>query len=235
MPPAGPNAPKAPSTLPQPAARKAAPASAKKPAPSAALLPQVTNVETHGKLVRFVLLEAVIIAILAGILVFVLPLWQPINLYYARNPQQQRMPLVGLTMPNMTNRAVLSWATTSVTEIMTLGFGDYEQKLKAQRPRFTQNGWDAFIGAFIRQKIGEKFKQNQLVVTTVPSDTPVIVAQGVNPKNVYQWRVQMPVIMTYATNDNKNQPEKAVINLDIIRVSQEQNPASIGIDGWSIK
>ncbi|MDE2029422.1 MAG: DotI/IcmL/TraM family protein, partial [Alphaproteobacteria bacterium] len=85
-----------------------------------------------------------------------------------------------------------------------------------------------------RDKIGEAFKERQLVLTTVPSDTPVIVAQGVNADNVYQWNVQMPVIMTYATNNNVTSQQRAIVFLSIVRVPAEQSPSGIAIRNWSI-
>ena len=120
------------------------------------------------RLLRLITIEAVVIAALSGLLIVALPFTQPIFQYYALNPKQEVMRLVPLTMPNMTNQAVLSWATTSVTEIMTIGFGDFEQRLTAQKPRFTPEGWDAFVDAFVRQKIGESFKKNQLVLDHGP-------------------------------------------------------------------
>lgn len=191
--------------------------------------------ERYKKLLQFVMLETVTIAVLSGIFLFAMPFFMPVYEYYAMNPQKQGVQLVALTMPNMTNRAILSWATTSITEIMTLGFGDFENKLGQQQIRFTPEGWDGFRNAFIKQKIGESFKQNQLVLTTVPSNTPVIVAQGVNENHIYQWRVQMPVIMTYATNNNITKHEKSVIDLTIVRVRAEQSPSGIGIDSWSLR
>ena len=192
----------------------------------------------HAKFVRlvtFVGLETIIIAVLCGFLVLGIPLFQPIYQYYGLNPDKKLLQLVPLTMPNMTNRAVLSWATTSITEIMTYGFGDFEKQLVSQKARFTPDGWDSFVKAFQAQKIAQTFKQNQLVLTTVPSNTPVIVAQGINEKHVYQWRIQMPVVMTYATNNNRNERKTAIIELTIERVSPEQNAASIGIANWTLK
>ncbi len=189
----------------------------------------------YVRLVRIVTFETITLAVLGGFLIVGTPFFRPVYQYYALNPQHEVMQLVALTVPNMTNRAILSWATTTTTEIMTIGFGDFESKLAAQEPRFTPEGWESFKKAFIRQKIGETFKKNQLVLTTVPSDTPVIVAQGVNEQQAYEWIVQMPVIMTFATNNNVTQREKAIINLTIVRVPAEYNPSGIGIAAWSLK
>jgi intracellular multiplication protein IcmL len=176
-----------------------------------------------------------IISVLALLLVLMLPFAQPINFYYARSTDKTLVEMVGLNMPNMTDRAVLSWATSSIVEIMTMGFGDIDTKIPKERIRFTADGWKAYTKAFIQQKIGESFKQSQLVLTSAPSNTPVIVAQGINPDNVYQWVVQMPVIMTYATNNNVTTKNSGIVTLTIIRVPTEDNVDGIAIDAWNIQ
>jgi hypothetical protein len=188
----------------------------------------------RARLFKLIQIEALAIAVLSGILVLGTPFFRPIYQYYALDTQQNQKKLVALTMPNMTNRAVLSWATIGITEIMTMGFGDYLPHLNGQRYRFTPSGWESFSKAFDKQKIGQAFKKSQLVLTTVPSDTAVITKQGENERHVYEWHVQMPVIMTYATNNNVTRRESSFIELTIIRVSPAQNPGGIAIESWSI-
>jgi hypothetical protein len=179
--------------------------------------------------------QTTLIAVLVTLLVFLAPFLQPVYHYYARDPDGNMIPLDPLTMPNMTDRAILSWAVTSVTEIMTIGFGDLIEQLGAQKPRFTSEGWKSFAAAFHEQKINESFKESQLVLTTVPSDTAVILAQGFNEQKIYQWKVQVPVIMTYITNNNVTQHTRAFVTLTIQRVSPEQNPAGIAIKSWIVQ
>lgn len=188
----------------------------------------------HDRLIRIITAEAIIIGILALVLIFGIPFFHPIYQYFAMNPKQERMQLAGIIMPNMTNSAILSWSTTSITEIMTMGFGDYEQHLKGQKFRFTDSGWESFATAFDEQKIGDSFRKHQLVLTTVPSNSPVILGQGENPQHIYQWNVQLPVVMTYATNNNVSRRQSSVIDIQIVRVPSDQNPAGIGIKSWSV-
>lgn len=191
--------------------------------------------EQHRRLLSVVIAQTVGIAVLIGMLVFLGPFFQPIWRYYAVNPAGSVMPLVGLTVPNMTNRAILSWTINSVTEIMTIGFGDFETRLLREKRRFTPDGWDSFVSAFNKQSIGEIFKHNQLVLTTVPSDTPVILSQGKNEEDIYQWKVQVPVIMTYTTNNNITQRDHTVITLTIVRVPTAHNPDGIAIKTWHVQ
>ena len=116
-----------------------------------------------------------------------------------------------------------------------MGFGDYESHLKAQRFRFTSEGWESFATAFDDQKIGKSFDKNQLVLTTVPADTPVILAQGVNKKQAYQWNVQMPIAMTFATNNNVSRHQRGIVTLTIVRVPTDKNPLGVGIQKWVIE
>lgn len=182
-----------------------------------------------------VTIQTWLMAILGFGLMGILPFAQPVYIYYAMSPDKKLVRMTGLNMSNMTNQAILSWATTSITEIMTMGFGDLDIKVPKQRRRFTATGWKAYIKAFVQEGIGETFKQNQLVLTTVPSNTPVIVYQGPNADDVYEWIVQMPVIMTYATNGDVTSEKRTIISLTIIRVPVEENPYGIAIDNWSLR
>jgi hypothetical protein len=188
----------------------------------------------NGRLRKLVTVQSWIIGGLSVALAVFQPFAEPVNLYYAVNPDQQKMKMVGLSMPNMTNRAVVSWSVTSIVEILTMGFGDMDVTLPRQKVRFTPKGWEIFNKAFVKSHMGETFKQSQLVLTTAPTNTAVIVSQGVNPDQVYQWTVQMPVVMNYATNNDVTQKKHALITLVIVRVPADQSPSGIAIHGWAL-
>jgi hypothetical protein len=193
----------------------------------------ITEKKRIERLLKVVTMQTFAIVGMVAFLILTIPIYHPIFQYFALDPRGRTMSLVALDIPNMTNRAVLSWATTSITEILTIGFGDFEKKLVIQKPRFTPAGWDSFAKAFDNQKTGQTFLENQLVLTTVPSETAVILAQGLNEEGIYQWKVQVPVVMTYATNNNVTRRVHTLINLTIVRVWPEQSPAGIAIKTWS--
>lgn len=171
--------------------------------------------------------------------VILAPLLRPTYQYIALSDKKETKPLFSLLEPNQTDQAVLSWAATSITEIMTFGFGDFDQRILAQRVRFTPIGWKSFLEALIQQQISEKFKTQQLVLTTIPTDSPVIISKGVveddeyvGEEQAYQWIVEMPVIMTYTTNNSVSSASRGIVRLTIVRVSGKQNPTGIGIKTW---
>jgi intracellular multiplication protein IcmL len=190
--------------------------------------------EQHRRLLRRIKRQGIAIALLGVFLVVAVPFLQPVSYYHALYPDGHNRLMSSLTIPNMTDRAILSWSATAITEVMTMGFGDYETRIGSQKWRFTPDGWDSFVKAFNKGDIGKTFKQSQLVLTTVPSNTPVIIWKGQNEKKIYSWKVQMPVIMTYATNNNVSRRSKAIITLTIVRVSTNDNPLGIGIQQWTV-
>ena len=217
-----------------PGAKSSAPTSRKPPRVRKEILDEAAEISRFQRLKKRIVIQSRIIGGLTVLLLVILPFAQPIYVYYAQKPDGKMMQMVGLAMPNMTNHAILSWTTTAITEIMTLGFGDVDVKMPLQRWRFTKAGWRVYTEEFANLKIGETIKQSQLVLTTVPSNTPVIVDQGVNPAGVYQWTVQMPIIMTYATNNNVTVEKHAIVTVTITRVAAEDSPAGVAIQQWAM-
>ncbi len=196
-------------------------------------LPDAEDATKHRlRMLKIVYAESILIIVLVGIFIIAMPIFRPIYLYHAVEPDGKQAMLVPLDMPNLTNQAVRSWATSSVTEIMTLGFGDFNQKLISQKPRFTKEGWEGFLKAFFNQNVGKRFEDYSLVLTTVPANTAVITAQGENPKGQYQWTIELPVIMTYATNNDVSQRAYVLVRLTIVRVPPEENSSGIAIQSW---
>lgn len=202
---------------------------------TADILDDRTEQARMRRIVHIVRMQGVAIFILVMILLGEIAFPHILYNYYALSSDRKVMALVPLIMPNVTNQAVTSWATDGITEIMTFGFGDYQTHLRDQRIRFTSDGWKSFSGTFDKMKIGEAFRQRQLVLTTVPSDIATIESQGPNRDHVYEWHVQMPIIMTYTTNDNVARHDNARISLTIVRVPSSESPAGIAIQGWRME
>jgi len=175
---------------------------------------------------------AIGVAVFGIILSFGSPFFAPLYVFHSMTPEGRTAILVPLNLPNLTNPAVVSWAATSVTEILSFGFGDVEAKTAVQRKRFTPPGWKAFVKAFLGTKVIDTFKKSQMVMTTVPTDTPVILSQGVNYEDRYEWKLEVPIITTFAANNNVIKPERGTIMMTIVRVPYDQSVAGIAIDVW---
>jgi hypothetical protein len=190
------------------------------------------SVDATYKALTYLFIESIITAVIATLFVFAMPLYETRYIFSATTPENNVSRLVPLAVPNLTNSAIKSWADSSVTEILTIGFGDFNRKLIAQRQRFTTDGWGDFVRAFLDRKVGESFRKSQLVLTTVPSDTPIIESQGSDEEHLYKWEVKVPVIMTYATNNEVTKTERSTITLTLVRVPYNDASRGVAIDNW---
>lgn len=236
----GGEAPKAPGTAPVPGkggnALDLGPISAFfRDDPLPATLQYIDEAEARGRykaLLRTVQLQTWVILGAAALILFMIPILQPINNYIAMRPDKMKKPLVALIEPNQTDQAVLSWAATSITEIMTFGFGDFDARILGQRHRFTDEGWESFVEAVIKKQMRESFMKQQLVLTTAPRGAPVITSKGTEADGIYRWVVEMPVIMTYTTNNKVSEAKRGIVRLTIVRVPARINQRGIGIKTW---
>jgi intracellular multiplication protein IcmL len=202
------------------------------PAISADIVNEQIEVARANRAFKRVTRMSVLLGIFCCILSFGAPFFAPLYVFHSITPEGKTAILVPLEIPNLTNPAIVNWAATSVTEILSFGFGDVEAKTVQQKLRFTPAGWKAFVKAFLSTKVSETFKRNQMVMTTVPVDTPIILSQGVNSEDTYEWKVEVPIITTYAANNNVIKPERGLIQMTIIRVPHDQSAAGIAIDIW---
>lgn len=198
---------------------------------------QIVDIKTERlkwrKLVRLVRIQAFVILALVAFFIFAIPVIRPIHSYWARPETGQPFSIASMSEPNLTDQAVLSWSVLAITEILTFGFGDVDQRILAQRERFTDDGWTSFLKGFVETEFYDRFKGNQLVLTTVPTNSPVIVSKG-EENDEYLWIVEMPIIMTYATVDNIAHRKRGIVRLTIARIPSSQNKYGIGIKYWQM-
>lgn len=191
----------------------------------------------HRRMLRLLRRQLYVIIALVLLIIAGAPYVQPLYTYQARIPGTEKkvMSLTGMSEPNLTDHAILSWVATSITEILTFGFGDFDQRIFAQRPRFTDLGWQSFLKSIRDQNMRAEFKSRQLVLTTAPSEAPVIASKGKDKDEDYVWEVQMPIVMTYTTNNNVRRGDNKLVILTIARVPSSQNVRGLGIKRWIMK
>lgn len=186
------------------------------------------------RLQRLIVVEAWVILGLIIMLIVAAPLFGTHNMYYAKLPSGKVANLTPMYMPNLTHQAVLSWVTTTVTQVMTYNFANFNQEIARNENKFLPGSWKQFVTALLEDESLTKFERQQQVLTTAPAGAAVIVSEGVEDER-YQWVVQLPVIMTYATNNNRSTVRRQVIELTVVRVSTLENPDGIAIKVWDSK
>lgn len=193
----------------------------------------------HTRLIKRVEIQGYLIIALILSYFLLIPLLQTPQQYYARRinqPPGTERRLVALSIPNLTQKAILSWATTAVTEIMTFNFANYDERISMFQDRFLPEAWVEYVKALMAQDVINKFRSFQLVLTAAPSNAPIIISQGPNDTTgQYEWVIQVPVILKYVTNNNKNSRKQQRVTLTLVRVSTLDNPYGIAIKVWTTK
>lgn len=156
----------------------------------------------------------------------------PHDRYYALTgvDGKTKLPMVAMRTPNVTNEALMAWATQAATDVMTFGFHDIDEMFSKSRTYFTDEGWRSFGEAFGDSAFLRNVISSQQIVTAVPRDTPKIVHIGLY-KGKYQWVLDVPMLMTIRAGARARQ-ERTNVRMFIVRMPTQNNPMGIGINTW---
>lgn len=161
---------------------------------------------------------------------------KPSHVYLARRigaPIGSEKRLIELNLPILTKEAILSWASMTVTEVLTFNFANFNERLGLSAERFHPEGWKAFVRALYESKAIDTFKNQQLVSTATPSEPATLEFEGENPETKeYEWRVRVPIIRKFVTNNDRSDVRKSDVYITIVRVPIIDFPAGMAIKVW---
>jgi intracellular multiplication protein IcmL len=179
---------------------------------------------------RVAVIQCFIIFGLIGAMFFIIYVHQPENRYFATTEDGRLIPMVALNEPNLSTPALLSWVAQAASETMSFSFSNYRRSLQESSRNFTRTGWESFSTALQQSRIIESIEANTQEVTAVPRGAPVLNYEGVSG-GVYQWRVQIPMILTYVSG-SKQRTDNWIITLVVVRVPRLESPNGVGIAQW---
>lgn len=158
---------------------------------------------------------------------------KPIPPYYAVTADEKLIRLRALRAPNLTTEALLQWVSEATTTIYTLNFNDYNQVFNRVRVYFTPSGYENFRAAMRAAGIVNTIVKKRLVVSSVITDTPVILKEGVIATGFYAWQVQLPMLLTYQSASDNIQ-SRIVLTLLVTRVPASESVKGIGISSFIV-
>lgn len=147
--------------------------------------------------------------------------------YFATTSDGRLIPMTPLNQPNMSDHAILQWSSKAITSLYTYNFQNYRKAFQQNEQYFTDAGWRAFLNGLQKSGNLKTVKQQKLTVQAVPASAPVIVRKGVH-NNVYSWRVQMPIVVTYR-NLNQEYTQHLLVTALIQRLSTLSSKHGVGI------
>lgn len=152
---------------------------------------------------------------------------RPFPEFSAVQQNGKKMVLHPFDEPNLLPNTILRWASKAATAAYTFDFVNHSQQIAAARQYFTAEGWQQYQRS-VANTINT-ITANQLFVNGVVSGTPVMASQGDVPGSGYRWRVQIPFLVTYQSQNNSSQ-ERFLIHITIAPIPTNINEQGIGIE-----
>lgn len=185
--------------------------------------------DSYRKLIVLLFLLALTIGCLS-ISIIILVKSRPTPTYFATTESGRIIPLIPLNQPNLTDQAILQWATQAVTTVFTYNFVNYRSVFQDSRQYFTGGGWGNFMQAISSSKLLSAVQEEKLMLTAVVSSAPVITNEYVFDGK-YTWKAQVPVLVTFQSLSQTSY-QSYIISLTIERVSTLDNKYGVGIGSF---
>jgi len=181
-------------------------------------------------LIKIAIAEAAIIVALIITFIAYIDTTRTQDHYFATTADGRIMPMLPLEQANMTDSALLTWASQAASDTMTFGFHDYERRLQSSARYFTRDGWATFDSALQSSRVIESVTALNEVLTAEARSAPIPLKHGVlNGK--FFWVVKVPLKVTYLSG-TESHIETPDVTLLIFRVSELENPKGVGIQQW---
>jgi intracellular multiplication protein IcmL len=145
--------------------------------------------------------------------------------------QRQMAPLVS---PIINRQALLNWAAEAASSAYTYDQANYQSQIQATIDRyFTAGGGDSFRQALQQSGVLNQLVREQLQVSAVVQEQPVILATG-RLLGRYVWKIQLPLLVTYQTASERQQ-YRFIVTMLVVQVPTWKSANAIGIDQIGVK
>lgn len=151
--------------------------------------------------------------------------------YFATSPKGAIVPLTPLDKPLISDSRMLSLASDYATCVLTFDPVNFRSQISACKVGFTDNGWAKLIEAIKEKKLVELAQRDELILSTVKTDSPTIINKGTTPGGQAFWDVQVPVKSLFKGR-GKSVEQPYLITLKVVRVDQTEYPDGIAIESY---
>lgn len=188
--------------------------------------------DSYRKLVILLFFSWVIIAVLSSVL-FVQVSNKPTPTYFATTESGRIIPLIPLDQPNLSDKALVQWASSAVISVYTYNFNNYRQVFQDNRKYFTPDGWQQFISALTRSRNLQAVTSKKLVLSAVLSSAPIVNREYIQDGR-YTWQLQIPVMVTYESLSEEFH-QNLIVVLTIQRISTLDSVDGVGIISFVVQ
>ena len=135
--------------------------------------------------------------------------------------------LIRVDKEHKNDQEVADFITKGVRKLYTRDYINYTDQLMDASYYFTVNGWNSYLESLQQQKTMDAIKQNQWVVTFMPTAAPTLLEKKVDGQGYYTWAYEYPGMINYIGNGSRQQNVK--LQILVKRTSVVDSPQGMGI------
>lgn len=149
--------------------------------------------------------------------------------FVAVNEEGKIVKLVPLRQPNMTDEAVMQWATQALVETFTMSAFDINYRLNESTSKyFTKEGKEAFLKAFKDTGNFQTIVDGRLFTNIALEHAPIILGNEIVNNRFYAWNIMANAKLTYR-NGKDTWTNTVKIELMVTRRNGYESQAGLGI------
>jgi intracellular multiplication protein IcmL len=197
---------------------------------------EVTKSSAFYRLYYQPVIVTLIVAIFLMLLMVVVVLYQvthrPLPRFVAVADTGKQMDLTAFNEPNYLPSTLLRWASKATVAAYTFDFVNYKQQIANVAPYFTDNGWAAYKSSV--ENLSANIVEQKIFVNGVVAGAPIISNQSATAGDGYEWRIQVPFLVTYQSAEATSRQSYTVL-LNVVKIPTTVDPTGIGIDRFVMR
>ncbi len=139
----------------------------------------------------------------------------------------------GIEKAHRTRKEMQVWIVESVSELLNLNKQNKAEVFRAVRPYFTEAGFVQYEAYLKADNVLADIETGKYALGTIVDQTPQALNDGVIGGK-YRWLYDVPVIMSLTPTQGEAQNKKGTLRIQLGRTMDENNPAKIVIESWSM-
>lgn len=179
-------------------------------------------------------IQRAIILLMIAMFPFYLSIHKIDNFFFGTTKEGRVIIDAPLREPNIGTANLAAWISQAATQSLTMGFHDYNRRLRNASQHYTRKGWGDFTEFLNRERIFRSFKRSNSLILSQPATAPIVQDQGfVRDKNGaerYFWDIKLSMQMVFVGKQSDNRQYDILVR--VLRVPKLESGMGISIDSW---
>ena len=142
--------------------------------------------------------------------------------------------MIPLDRPVLSQQGLLTWASNTITEAMSLDFLEWRKKLEDLRPNFSSGAYTSFLSSLQSSGILDLIRDKRLSASAVTTQAPVIIASGM-VEGKATWRIEFPLLVSYESSIGVENTQHLIATVLVSRASTVKTPRGVVIEQVVLK